>query len=93
MSFTFPDYSCSGGGELSSDANIYGSCRDQPFARIMGESNPVSVWGCGCPPGQLFNEDNECVPVAECTCFDEYSVPGSQFKLPGSVTQRGCANW
>ena len=36
------------------------------------------VEGCGCPQGQALNDNDDCVPVAECPCLfgDEYFDAG-----------------
>ena len=62
------------------------SCQD--LSRDI-KCNEECVAGCQCPHGQLLNDKNRCVPVAQCPCKYEGKMIG-----PGeSVNVGNCKTW
>ncbi len=45
--------------------------------------------GCQCPNGQLLNDKNRCVPVAQCCCQYE----GQTIQPGESVSVGNCKTW
>ena len=46
--------------------------------------------GCACREGYFLDAFGACVPIQNCTCYDEYK---DATMTAGDVTRRGCANW
>lgn len=46
------------------------------------------IAGCSCPPGQVENEDRQCVTVDKCVCYDKDKVI-----LPGQIIEKDCESW
>ncbi len=46
--------------------------------------------GCACMETFYLDANGACVPIHNCTCFDDYTYTT---KNAGDVTRRGCANW
>jgi hypothetical protein len=46
------------------------------------------ISGCSCPPGNVDNGLNECVPVDKCFCYlDNIKI------APGQTIQKECQEW
>lgn len=45
--------------------------------------------GCSCPKGKKLNQENKCVPLNECTCYDETDKT-SPYKKYGTVVSKHC---
>ncbi|CAH2073181.1 unnamed protein product, partial [Iphiclides podalirius] len=72
------EISCSGGQEYTVCADsCLRTCSDVALASKLSCKSSC-VEGCACPPGQVLDSSNVCVPVALCPCFHK----GMQFN-PG----------
>lgn len=77
----------------SGRANVFDTCRDQAYIKDLGMT--LYVAGCTCSnEGEVFSEQGECIPVQDCTCYDDYALPSENpIKKRGDISRRGCANW
>ncbi|CAH0701554.1 unnamed protein product [Spodoptera exigua] len=60
---------CSGGQQYTVCADsCLRKCSDMALA-ASGDCRPCCVEGCACPPGQLLDDNNVCVPTGLCPCY------------------------
>ena len=86
----YDGYQCGGGSEFTTNARIYGACRDQEYAQHHPED--LTVEGCDCDNMHLIDDHGSCVALEMCTCYDEYAE-GNKIKNAGEISQRVCTNW
>ncbi|CAK1545090.1 unnamed protein product [Leptosia nina] len=67
---------CSGGQEYTVCADsCLRTCTDIAVS-TTSQCKPCCVEGCACPPGQVLDNNNECVPTGLCPCYHK----GMEFK-------------
>ncbi|XP_026330001.1 hemocytin [Hyposmocoma kahamanoa] len=78
------ELSCNGGQEYTVCADsCLRTCTDRAVSN--SDCKPSCVEGCACPPGQLLDTNNVCVPEAQCPCFHK----GLQFNAGYKETRPG----
>ncbi|XP_022121224.2 hemocytin [Pieris rapae] len=67
---------CTGGQEYTVCADsCLRTCSDLALS-TTSQCKPCCVEGCACPPGQVLDNNNECVPTGLCPCYHK----GMEFK-------------
>lgn len=65
-------------------------CRDNAFQNLAPRDR-VCIGGCYCAQsGYLVNDYDACVPVEDCTCYDDIS---DQIYEAGAKVTRSCGDW
>ncbi|XP_077316210.1 mucin-5B-like isoform X3 [Lithobates pipiens] len=63
----------------SSQIYLYNLTTCQPTCHSLAEgekacaSGFTAVDGCGCPDGEFLNEKDQCVPISQCSCYNDGS--------------------
>ncbi|KAL5007269.1 hypothetical protein ScPMuIL_016075 [Solemya velum] len=82
---------CTGGTAYSvCSSNCRGSCRDLEVQKKKCDDDCIP--GCACPPGQYLTDgpSKTCVPIEECTCYDEFS--SDPIRRAGEVIEKNCGS-
>ncbi|KAL5006766.1 hypothetical protein ScPMuIL_015572 [Solemya velum] len=82
---------CTGGTAYSvCSSNCRGSCRDLEVQKKKCDDDCIP--GCACPPGQYLTDgpSKTCVPIEECTCYDEFST--DPIRRAGEVIEKNCGS-
>ncbi|XP_052224799.1 SCO-spondin-like [Dreissena polymorpha] len=80
----------SSGGSVYSEcsSSCQGHCRDKEVADTSCKEECVA--GCTCPPGQIMDDNGDCVRLGQCTCYDKYAPDGDRIRKAGDVIERNC---
>ncbi|XP_077306343.1 mucin-2-like [Lithobates pipiens] len=63
----------------SSKIYLYNLTTCQPTCHSLAEGDKAcasgftAVDGCGCPDGEFLNEKDQCVPISQCSCYNDGS--------------------
>ena len=68
-----------------------GYCRNIQNHDITCEE--MCVQGCKCPRNQYIDDFGDCVPIDQCTCYDEHE-PDRRYKSGDTlIRQSKCQTW
>lgn len=84
-------YSCSIEGQVFSESAPQTKYCTDLSNQAFVPTDRVAVAGCYCEKdGYLLDENDSCVPVEECSCYDR---EGDEYFAAGEKIQRSCGDW
>ncbi|XP_052826933.1 SCO-spondin-like [Octopus bimaculoides] len=78
-----------GKSEVYSVCHSLKSSHCSDFTTIKGKCQEECIPGCGCPKNMHYDSTGNCVPLADCSCYDK-KQPSKTFKS-GQMLRKACS--